>query len=428
MPTFLHAADLHLDSPLRGLEAYEGAPVETIRLAARDALRNLVQLALERQVDLVVIAGDLYDGDWADHRTGLFFVSQVQLLVNNGIPVVAIRGNHDAESQMTRSLPLPANPDGSDIMLRSDVAETRAFPDLNVVVHGRSFANTAEKTSMVPDYPAAVPGAFNIGLLHTSLTGAEGHDPYAPCTPADLIAKQYHYWALGHIHTRASHHDPDDALAAPIVFPGNLQGRHIRETGPKGCVLVEVDAKQRCKLTFHPLDVMRWEICALAADQADSTDDVLAAYEDWLRGKRIEVGDRLLAHRVVLEGRTALHRDWLSDQEGLENAFRAQAITVDAEQAWLETVRIKTQPPADRPRESLDGPLESLGEAVEFLQTPAGQSCLADALRELRQKLPRELTRAPVDPLQLDDPQTLNDILHEAEPLLMTRLRQEDER
>ena len=106
---FLHAADLHLDSPLRGLDRYEGAPVDDVRGATRRAFENLIATALRERVDLVVIGGDLYDGDWPDHNTGLFFVKGVTQLAEEGIPVVIVRGNHDAASKLTKSLRLPRN-------------------------------------------------------------------------------------------------------------------------------------------------------------------------------------------------------------------------------------------------------------------------------------------------------------------------------
>lgn len=200
---FLHAADLHLDSPLGGLERYEGAPVDLIRGATRRALENLVELAIQEQVDFVVIAGDLYDGDWRDFNTGMFFGRQMNKLRDAGICLYLIAGNHDAASNMTRKLRLPTNPDGQSVMLSCDQPQTRRLDNIGVAIHGRSFAIQAETRNMVPDYPMAIGHWFNIGLLHTSLSGCEEHDTYAPCTPADLRSKGYDYWALGHIHKRS---------------------------------------------------------------------------------------------------------------------------------------------------------------------------------------------------------------------------------
>jgi DNA repair protein SbcD/Mre11 len=147
----LHAADIHLDSPLQKLGTYEHAPVERIRGASRRALENMVSLAIDRSVDLVLIAGDLYDGDWPDQNTGLFFVGQANRLVKAGIPLVVIRGNHDAANLMTSALPLPANPDGSPIMMRSDKVDLRCFESIGVAVHGRSFRTRAETENMAAE-------------------------------------------------------------------------------------------------------------------------------------------------------------------------------------------------------------------------------------------------------------------------------------
>ncbi|MCA9156388.1 MAG: metallophosphoesterase, partial [Planctomycetales bacterium] len=136
---FIHAADVHLDSPLIGLEQYEGAPVEEIRGASRRALGRLVELAIDREVAFVVIAGDLYDGDWKDHNTGLFFVGQAARLREAGIPLFVISGNHDAESAMTKSLRLPKNPNGSNMMLSHRKVETVRLDEFGVAIHGRGF-------------------------------------------------------------------------------------------------------------------------------------------------------------------------------------------------------------------------------------------------------------------------------------------------
>src|SRR5262245_28090371 len=184
---FLHAADLHLDSPLRGLDRYEGVPVDRFRGATRAALSNLCDLCLAEPVDFVLLAGDLYDGNWKDFRTGLFFVSQMTRLRDAGIPVLVVRGNHDAESALTRSLRLPANV----VVLSSRAPETDAttLERLGVVVHGQGYASRAVTHDLARSYPEAVPGLFNIGMLHTSVDGREGHASYAPCSVETLRSK-----------------------------------------------------------------------------------------------------------------------------------------------------------------------------------------------------------------------------------------------
>ena len=244
---FLHASDLHIDSPLRGLDRYEGAPVERLRTATRGALERLVDTALNERVDFVLLAGDIYDSDWQDFHTGLFFREQMVRLDRAGIRVFIVQGNHDAQGVITRQLTLPQNV----TTFSSRTAETHRIEEIAVAVHGRSFPNRAVDEDLVPSYPAPVPGLLNIGMLHTSLTGRVGHDTYAPTDVATLSSKGYDYWALGHVHAR------EVVSEQPrIVFPGNLQGRKASETGPKGCELVTVEAGQ-VGSEFVPLDVVR---------------------------------------------------------------------------------------------------------------------------------------------------------------------------
>jgi DNA repair protein SbcD/Mre11 len=425
MPRFLHAADLHLDSPLQRLESYEGAPVEEIRSATRVALRNLVDLAMDQQVDLVVIAGDLYDGDWRDHNTGLFFVQQISRLTRENIPVLAISGNHDAANQMTRSLPLPKNPDGSAIMLSSQQAESRRFESLGIAVHGRSFRTRAEMDNLAIDYPAADGGMFNIGLLHTSLTGAEGHEPYAPCTPQQLAEKHYDYWALGHIHTRGERQVEG---AAPVVFSGNIQGRHTRELGPKGCVLVEIDSSGKSTRTFHPLDTVRWEVFRLDATRFHQADELTDAYRDWLSDQIEAAEQRTLVTRVRVAGMTDLHDQLMHQREHWENALRAIALDVGAGRVWLESLRLRTERPA-RSVASFDpdGPLASLDTVLgELLDDDDSVAAILAALDPLAKKLPDEWKPPATDALAFHDQQTLVELVEAARPLLHTQLREEE--
>jgi len=248
MLRFIHAADIHLDSPLLKLEQYEGAPIEALRGATRQALQNLTQLAISESVDFVLISGDLYDGDWKDYNTGLYFIKQMAKLKDAKIKVFIVAGNHDAGSKMSKTLRLPDNV----LMFPSDKPDTVRLENLGVAIHGQSFSTPAVKKDLSSAYPYAISGFFNIGMLHTGATGLEGHEPYAPCTIEGLKAKGYDYWALGHVHKRTILSENP-----MIVFPGNIQGRHILESGAKGCMLVSAD--DSVNMEFRPLDVIRWE-------------------------------------------------------------------------------------------------------------------------------------------------------------------------
>ena len=339
MIRFIHAADPHLDSPLQGLEAHEGAPVEGLRGATRRAFENLVSLAIEESVDFVVIAGDLYDGDWKDYSTGLFFRAQMVRLQNRGTPVYLIAGNHDAASVITKKLSLPEN---------VHVFSTRTTESLEVAghpitIHGRGFPNRAVPENLASEYPMALPGRFNLGLLHTSLTGRPGHDTYAPCSVAQLREKGYQYWALGHIH------QPEVINEDPwIVFAGNCQGRHIKETGARGCRLVTVsDSLQVEGVEWRSLDVVRWAELNIDLSGIETETEATRLVSDAM-GKAVTAAEgRLVAARIILSGTTQLHGSLHRNDEHWNAQFQASAQDLGAEAIWIERITVSTSPVYD---------------------------------------------------------------------------------
>jgi DNA repair protein SbcD/Mre11 len=332
---FIHAADPHLDSPLQGLEAHEGAPVQTIRGATRRAFENLVNLAIEEEVNFVVMAGDLYDGDWKDYSTGLFFRKQMVRLQETGIPVYLIAGNHDAASVISKKLALPENVH----VFSTKTAESMEVPELPAVIHGRGFPHRAVPENLAADYPAAVPAKFNLGLLHTSLTGRPDHDTYAPCSEQDLRKKGYAYWALGHIH------QPEVISKDPwIVFAGNCQGRHAREIGPRGCQLVTVnDNLEVERVDWRDLDVLRWQALEVDLGSVESEDGALQKIRTALADGVKMADGRLIAARIVLTGATTLHGSLHRDNQHWR--AQIQAIAQDfGDEVWIERVKIGTTP------------------------------------------------------------------------------------
>lgn len=415
---FIHAADIHLDSPLRGLERYDGAPVERIRLAARRALENLVQLALSERVAFVVIAGDLYDGDWRDYNTGLYLVSQMARLRDAEIPVFVIAGNHDAHNTMTRTLRLPGNVH----LFAPDSAQTQVLERWGVAIHGQSYATSAIKEDLSRGYPAARKGLFNLGLLHTCYDGREGHEPYAPCTLDGLRGKSYDYWALGHIHKRELLHQ-----AAPIVvFPGNVQGRHIRETGPKGCMLVTVrEGHPRCQLEFRALDVLRWERVEYSAAKAESATTVLDEIGAALRRLHRQSDGRPLAVRVDVAGASPAHEPLMARRQHWINEIRALALDIDADTLWIEKVNLRTTPHLSALARGTDGPLGELTTLLdEWTQNQGAMQEVTRDLRELTElarKIPGEMQHGD-ECVRPADPAWLKGMLAQVGPLLTSRL------
>lgn len=332
--SFIHAADIHLDSPLRGLERYEGAPVEEIRNATREAFNNLIDLAIEKKAAFVIIAGDLYDGDWKDYNTGLFFIKQMVRLQKENIKVFLLRGNHDAASVITKELKLPDN----CFEFSVNKPETYCLEELSVAIHGQGFPYKAVKENIVKQYPDKKEGYLNIGVLHTSATGREGHETYAPCSVDDLKEKGYDYWALGHVHQREMLHEKDPV----ILFPGNIQGRHIRERGEKGCSIVEVENGAIQSVSHHPLDVLRWELCEINIDGMETIDEVMDGVRDALGEMYKKSDGRLLAARLRLHGKTKLHQELVTHKEHYMNNFRSAAIEMGAGDIWIEKVIMDT--------------------------------------------------------------------------------------
>ena len=424
MIRFLHAADLHIDSPLRGLGRYAGAPVERLRNATRRVLVQLVELALAEEVQFVLLAGDLYDRDWPDFHTGLFFREQMVRLVRAGIPVFIVQGNHDAQGIISRQLPLPEQVR----VFSSRAAETVQLPALGVAIHGRSFPDREVKEDLVPAYPEPVPGAFNIGLLHTSLTGAPGHDTYAPTSLPVLRARGYDYWALGHVHAR----QVVQAAAPRVVFPGNLQGRHANETGPKGCELVTVQDGV-VDAVFVPLDVVRWHQLRVPLD---GIDELAAAAQQVARALAAATfdaagGDRLHAVRLHLVGQTALHAEEARQPGTLAAMAQAAAQDVAGAEVWLEQVRLAVSSPVDRA--GIAEGQDAMGELVRLVdELAADPARLADwsarTLGEVWHKLPAEVLAAGQsgglagEVPRLDDVQALRALLMEAEATLLARL------
>ncbi|MEQ8344120.1 MAG: DNA repair exonuclease [Sneathiellaceae bacterium] len=381
---FVHTADIHLDSPLRGLAGQDGAAAERIRTATRAAFEGLVGATIEAQAEFMVIAGDLYDGDWRDYQTGLFFVAQMGRLARAGIPVFLAHGNHDAESRITRRLALPDN-------VRTfghRRAESFRLDGREVVLHGRSFPQRDVTENLVPGYPEPVAGAFNIGVLHTGLGGRGGHADYAPCTLGELVAKGYDYWALGHVHQAEVLHE-----APHVVFPGNLQGRHIREAGAKGAWLVTVADGMVAEMARLETDVVRWAVLRVDAAGCDR----LPALEDRIRDRveaaagdaaareaaagdaaRSGAGDRLLAVRIELHGATALHDSLPAARPGLLAGARAAALALGPDTAWVEKVALATEPAGeDAVRHAR---ADALGDLQRLLDHAAADPQLAERL------------------------------------------------
>ena len=365
---FLHAADLHLDSPLRAQAARDPILGERLREASREVLTRLVDAAIAERVDAVLLAGDTFDRDVADLASRAVLAREVGRLGRAGIRTVLIQGNHDALLDMDRFGPV------SDAL----TVLTPEAPSLRVreaSIHGVGFAASHVSESLLPQYPAPERDRINIGLMHTSLNGAAGHDPYAPAAEGDLLGHGYDYWALGHIHKRAVYRG-EGRLA---VMPGIPQGRHVREGHGGSATLVEIDL-DGVRAREVPLQLLRFVEAEVTLAGAVSQDD---------RDRLIRAGLAELAQdgvataaRIGVSGTAAE----LGDPDYLVEAVRLVAEELDG----LHVERVR---PAVRARDTADP--EAADDLGAFMRqdatTPGFRDEVAALLAEYRDALPKEI-------------------------------------
>ena len=395
---FFHAADIHLDSPLRNLVLEEPAQVERIRRATRDAFRGLIDRALEEDVSLLLLVGDLFDKDNPNMQMVHFLRHELARLAERGIRVVIVKGNHDADNRIGRFLDLPSN----TVVLDDSAPQQMAFPDLGVAVTGQSFRPGPVTENLALSYPPPLPGLFNIAMLHTSLSGSLDHDPYAPCTLIDLLSRNYDYWALGHIHQgEILSRDP------AVVYPGNLQGRHAKETGPKGAMLAETDGNRLISLDFVPLDVIRWYGVSVDLTGIGDPGELATALRREFEDVRRTSEGRPSAVRVTLSGRSSLSPSLLDRPESVRHLVLEVAAEVSLDDLWVEKVRREDRRDIEHPEAVVDSDFAAiLSEVIQDRE--ALQAALDNDLTALVRLLPEELrdeiAQTTADPASLLPP------------------------
>lgn len=383
---FIHAADLHLDSPMRGLGTTDREIAETIRDASRRAFERLIDVALEENVAFVVVAGDLFDGDWDDLATGLWTIRQLRRLEKRRIPVLISLGNHDLQNKTLPRLTWPNNvkifsakkpetfvyPDdlprlldgakktsrGAATPVKSTVSNVSVStsaepfassgtlfdsPSERVALTGQSFRAQFCPENLAENFPTALPNAFNVGVLHTDAGGDGAASRYAPTSLETLNSKRYNYWALGHVHRRQTL----QTEPAWIGYPGVLQGRHIREPEPKGFYVVEIaDGALLGEPRFVAVDSLRWFSLELDLTQVVSEEELRVRFLEAARAIVGEAEGRFAAVRLSLVGRTELHRELTRRraQQTLAEPFRVWTLEI-GDALWLEEIELRTTSP-----------------------------------------------------------------------------------
>ena len=365
---FIHTADLHLDSPLRSLALRDPDLAELIADASRAALRNIIDLCLTEQVNALLIAGDLYDGSQTSMKTARFLATELARLDAAGIRAFIIRGNHDAMSQISRELTPPPNTHVFDGRAGVEILTQGA---VRVAVHGLSFRDPHAPESLLPKYRAPEADAVNIGLMHTSLNGAAGHDPYAPCALADLQASGFDYWALGHIHKRAEYPG-----RAHVVMPGIPQGRDIGEPGAGSATLVHVADNGRISTESRIVAVAGFSPVVVDVTGLEDWRALQGAVEWALEGARLPCPH--LVARLRLVGDSPLAPRLMRDRDLAE--AEAQEIARALGGIWVEKLVLDLGA-----RVPVAGALGALAALIESDVRPS--AAYAQALDTLRRDL-----------------------------------------
>ncbi len=378
---FIHTADVHLDSPLKSLALRDPDIAELIGNATRQSFEKTVDLCLDEAVDALMIAGDLYDGDLRSMKTAVFFGRQMWRLTEAGIRVFVIRGNHDAESVITKHLSLPEG-----VHVFSGRGETVSIEGQDVAVHGVSFGKPHMPESLLPKYKARVEGCANIGLLHTSLAGSIEHDVYSPCSLSDLTGYGYDYWGLGHIHKREVYATSPCA----VVMPGIPQGRHINEAGPKSVTYVEI-ASGGVVIEERFTSVAQFERVAVDIGGVGDWRGVLEAIETAIGAARDALRADNLVARLEVRGTTTLASRLRRDRDVLIEEARQSAEAIG--KTFIESVAIDVGASSARGVPSGYDPITELRMLIGTgaRSTDAVRASAFELLTDLQRQLPPDI-------------------------------------
>jgi DNA repair protein SbcD/Mre11 len=376
---FIHAADLHLDSPFRGLANSSTKLRDELQAATLGAFGRVVDHTIGSKADFLVLAGDLYDSKDRSLRALVAFRRQMERLAERDISVYIVHGNHD-----------PLNGWGSEFQLPPNVTTFSGKPATEPVIRrgkeiarvtGISYARERVTENLAAGMKPDSDSPYSVGLLHANVAGQTGHADYAPVTLDELTAAGFDYWALGHVHTRS-------ILAenpAMVVYPGNPQGRNPREPGPRGCLQVDVNGNGNAHLSFIETNLARWTHLEIPIQTHTRMDSLVDALLEEGRAAAASFGGPTVA-RCTVRGSGPLHADLQRD--GMAEELKEQLRSV----LPVESVRIATGPLLDF--ESLTRTETLVADFLKLadraLEDPEMRKKLSDSLEPLFRR--RDLT------------------------------------
>jgi exonuclease SbcD len=403
---FIHAADLHLDTPFAALGRVAPEIAGRLRDASIEAFDALVRMAVEREAAFVIFAGDIYDSADRGVRAQLRFLRGVERLGEHGIPVFVAHGNHDPMDGWSAVRRLPENL----VVFGAEAVETHTIgvgDEPWAYVYGISYPQRDVTENLALRFERRDAPGLHIGVLHANVGNQPEYAAYSPCTVADLAAAGMDYWALGHIHQyqRLSEGRPW------IVYPGSLQAVKSSEIGPRGGVIVEVSADSVQSVEFVALDRVRF---ARVEVDIGSEPDLGSLQKTILARSVSDTTDLLLT--VTLTGRGPLHRD-LRRPGTLDDLLRdvRDELGIASPFVWVDRIADRTGAELDREAIARRGDFSS-----ELIRLSNDLQARPQVLEDLTSEVWRSAAR-----FEMDDPES---ILREAEERALDLLEGEPER
>ena len=416
---FIHTADLHLDTPFKGLTNWNSELAKRLKNATLGSLKKIVDLGIQENVDFLVISGDIFDSENQSLAAQLNFVEEMQRLTEKRIPAYFICGNHDPLSSWLEDLQMPEN------VFRFNASEVenqtfRKNGEPIADIHGISFANKTVSKNLASSYKVKdQPSPVKIALLHGTVGISGPHENFAPFKVEDIADKGFDYWALGHIHKRQVVWQKYPA----VVYPGNPQGRDFGETGAKGCYMVEIDQNKTLDISFVPVQQIRFEELEIDLTGEDTINVLPGKIQEAVTGLNDYEENTSYIIRISLTGRTPLHSRFNRPGE-MEQVldFLNEGQLDQTHFTWIDSIEVNTKPviDIDKIRERSDFPGEILN-AIEQYESDSQK------LKEWIESVDKEFSgqaKREIDGLSEEDHRQ---IIEKAKWMLLDKLRKEQE-
>ncbi|MCJ7447714.1 MAG: DNA repair exonuclease [Bacteroidales bacterium] len=338
---FIHTADLHLDTPFKGLSSWNADLSKKLKDATFKSFKNIIDLCINKKVDFLIISGDIFDSENKSLAAQLKFVTELKRLSDKGIATYFTCGNHDPLKSWLDTIKLPENVyrfDSSKVKFWTFKKEDKVIAD----IHGISFNDKDIKENLAADFKLAPnPAPISIAVLHGTIGIPGPHENYAPFKLKDVVNKRFDYWAMGHIHKRQVVNSSNPA----IIYPGNPQGRDFGESGEKGCYLVEISKGNDPGSEFIPTQLIRFEDLTIDITGVDQIELLQGKIKEAI--ERVENYDENANYilRITLRGRTGLHSS-LNDQVQVEELVQHYNEEHQDKQnfIWIDKIYVNTQP------------------------------------------------------------------------------------